>query len=510
MPIGRPRIPGTEEQRAEARRAKVRANVQAFRRRQKEKKLAELVGGHQFNDHKGESSYSHQAREEVLCEQEEANASPTFLSLDPISPESSVTSEEAEPWLWAIPSEFGARIIGTTYQDTLTSILQDEYLPSHPNLKCFQYEPKKRVSICCSIWTTSATLEMGRPETKVLMEALLAASLAIVGRDQRDEDMTLQAAYVQTRALQKLRFALTRYTEGDRTISANMLSLTALTCAMSELIANQSWDNFNRHLLGVGALIFHGGVESLTTQSAQEHFYGYRAMQAPFLFMHRQRACLSSPEWIDFTWKEDLELAHHPLHSVLDIAFQILPDIVEQDMPRKWKLSCLEDRLRKAWAVVEELDGWERRLRSQDHKVVYKKRSPTWEGLHDHYFEFDLLSTAIAFSVYTAVRIHVAALIASVSEDILSRDPTADVHPELGVLEALRWSRLACQCLEFFHTGKLKLTGRIVTLWPLETAWEFFTRTQSERSMDLTTEIAWCRSTAEELASMGIPPFQWR
>jgi hypothetical protein len=65
---------------------------------------------------------------------------------------------------------------------------------------------------------------------------------------------------MQTRALQSLRYTLTRYQEGDMTISPTMLSLTALTCAISELIANKSWDNFNRHLLGVGALIFHGGV----------------------------------------------------------------------------------------------------------------------------------------------------------------------------------------------------------------------------------------------------------
>ncbi|KAI1610438.1 hypothetical protein EDD36DRAFT_326137 [Exophiala viscosa] len=508
MPIGRPRIPGTEEERAEARRAKVRANVQAFRRRQKEKKLAGQAESPRSNSSKGHSP--HKAVSEAEDDQQEADTSSTFLSLEPIPREPFVTSEETEPWLWAIPSEFGAKIVGTTYLDALINALQDKYLPSQTNLERIQYEPKKRFSICCSTWITSATLEMGRPETKVLMEALLAASLAIIGRDRNDEDMTLHAAYVQTRALQKLRLALSRYAEGDRTICATMLSLTALTCAMSELIANQSWDNFNRHLFGVGALIFSGGVEALNTQSAQEHFYGYRAMQAPFLFMHRQRAFLSSPEWIDFPWKKDLELAQHPLHSVLDIALKILPEIVKQDMPKKWKLSSLEERLQEAWATVEELDEWEFKLRSEHQGVIYQERSASWEGLADYCFEFELLSTAIAFSIYAAVRIHVAALIARISKDILSRDPSADVYPESAVLEALRWSRVACQCLEFFHTGDMKFTGRIVTLWPLETAWEFFAQTQIEHLMDVSTELAWCRSTAEKLTKMGIPPFQWR
>ncbi|KAK5223584.1 hypothetical protein LTR72_004970 [Exophiala xenobiotica] len=503
MPIGRPRIPGTEEERTEARRAKVRANVQAFRRRQREKKLTEAAAPRTNHPFSKQPVQAEATGEGVI-------GPATVLALASISRDPLVSSEDTEPWLWAISSECGASLNGTTYRDALITALQDKYLPSQTNLSRIQYEPQRKFSICCSTWITSATLEMGRPETKVLMEALVAASLAIIGRDQKNEDMTLLAAYVHTRALQKLRYALTRFSEGDRSICPTMLSLTALVCAMSELIANQSWDNFNRHLSGVGALIFHGGLQGLSRESAQEHFYGYRAMQAPFLFMNRQRAFLSSPEWIDFPWKKDLELAQHPLHTMLDIAFKLLPEIVKQDMPKKWKLSCLQARLQRAWAVLDELHEWERKLRSQHSGVVYTKRPAIWNGLHDDCLEFPLLSTGVAFSMYTAVRLHVAVLIAAVSEDILVREPNAEVHPELAVAEALRWSMLACQCLEYFHTGRLKLAGRIVTLWPLETAWEFFVRAQAERSMNLSKEAAWCRSTAERLSKMGIPPLQWR
>ncbi|KAL6240789.1 hypothetical protein RBB50_012353 [Rhinocladiella similis] len=505
MPIGRPRIPGTEEERAGARRAKVRANVQAFRRRKREKKLAEEALIHRTN----ELDSDHVPEAETNVQQEIGSLGTPAFESNPRA-ESFVVSNDREPWLWAIPSEFGVKLIGTTYQDALIKALEDRYLPSQTNLPRIEYEPKKRFSICCSTWITSATLEMSRPECGVLMQALLAASLAIIGRDQKDEEMTLHAAFVQTQALQKLRFALTKYSEGDRSICPTMLSLTALTCAMSELIANQSWDNFNRHLLGVGALIFHGGPEGLSNDSAQEHFYGYRAMQTPFLFMNRQRAFLSNPEWIEFPWKKDLELAQHPLHTMLDIALKILPEIVKQDMPKKWTLSCLWERLERARGVAYELAKWEDILRSQHEGVLYKRRPATWGGLDDYCFEFPLLSSGIAFSMYTAVRVHVAALIAAVVHDILIREPTADVEREPAVLEALRWSRTACQCLEFFHTGKVKFAGRIVTLWPLETAWEFFMKSQAEGVLNLSKEVAWCRGMAEKLSNMGIPPFQWR
>ncbi|KIW15269.1 hypothetical protein PV08_05314 [Exophiala spinifera] len=505
MPIGRPRIPGTEEERAGARRAKVRANVQAFRRRQREKKLAEEAATHHTDE-----ADSNDVSEAETKGEEEIRSLITFNSDSDLGEDPFVVSKSRGPWLWAIPSEFGVKLIGTKYQDAFIQILQDRYLPSQTNLPRIQYEPKKRFSICCSTWITSATLEVGRPECKVLMQTLLAASLAIIGRDQKDEEMTLHAAFVQTQALQKLRLALTKYSQGDRSICPTMLSLTALTCAMSELIANQSWDNFNRHIQGVGALIFHGGPEGLSNQSAQEHFYGYRALQTPFLFMNRQRAFLSSPEWISFSWKKDLELAQHPVHTMLDIGLRILPELVKQDMPKKWTLSSLWERLERTKGVARELTEWENTLRSQHGGALYKLRPATWVGLDNFCFDFPLLSTAIAFTVYTAVRIHVAALIATIVNDILIREPDADVEREPAVLEALRWSRTACQCLEFFHTGRVKIAGRIVTLWPLETAWEFCARTQAEGVLNVSREIAWCRGTAEKLSKMGIPPFQWR
>ncbi|KAK6365367.1 hypothetical protein LTS17_011339 [Exophiala oligosperma] len=505
MPIGRPRIPGTEEERAGARRAKVRANVQAFRRRQREKKLAKDAVIRQTNE------FDSDVVLEAETNRQPEPESPVTLPFesDPRD-DAFVVSKDGEPWLWAIPSELGAKLNGTTYQDALIKALQDRYLPSQTNLPRIQYEPKKRFSIYCSTWITSTTLDMGKPECKVLMQALLAASLAIIGRERKDEEMTLHAAYVQTEALQKLRFALTKYSEGDRSICPTMLSLTSLTCAMSELIANQSWDNFNRHLLGVGALLFHGGPEGLSSESAQEHFYGYRVTQAPFLFMNRQRAFLSNPEWLEFPWKKDLELAQRPLHTMLDIAFTILPEIVKQDMPKRWSLSCLQGRLERAKRVAHELTEWEDDLRSQHRGVLYKQRPATWGGLDDYCFEFPLLSTGVAFSMYTAVRVHVAALMAAVVNDILIRDPNADVERKPAVLEALRWSRLACQCLEFFHKGQVEFAGRIVTLWPLETAWEFFMRSQADGVLNVSREVAWCRGIAEKLSNMGIPPFQWR
>jgi hypothetical protein len=507
MPIGRPRLPGTEAERAEARRAKVRANVQAFRKRQKEKKLAE-------DSTSPESEKESSPPMQTTRSQSSSPLPPLVdLSLDETThPEPSDVELTLDPesWLWVIRSEIGLRISGTFCQDAFLTVLQNKNQTPPSIYEHLQGGPNRTFTICCSTWITSATLKIGRCETDVLMEALVAASLAIVGRERGDEEMALQAAYVQSRALRRLRHSITQYEEGDKSVDPTLLSLTALTCAMSELIANESWTNFNRHLLGVGALMFHSGPEALDKQSTREHFYGYRAMQTPFLFMDRQTAFLSNPEWIEVSRTKDIELARQPLHSMLDIALNILPEIVKQEMGKKWKNSTLKERLQKALDAVAELDGWERRLRSQHRGALYTKRSALWQGMDEYAFDFTSPSSAIAFTMYTAVRIHVASLIASVSDDLIFREPHTGVRPQAAVLEAFRWSRIACQCLEFFHTGKPKVSGRIVTLWPLETAWELFSRLQADKSIDVSQEMAWCQRTAERLSSTGIPPFQWR
>jgi hypothetical protein len=195
---------------------------------------------------------------------------------------------------------------------------------------------------------------------------------------------------------------------------------------------------------------------------------------------------------------------------MLDVALKLLPEMVNQDMPRRWRTQVLKERLGRVQALVAELNAWERRLRSQHRGMLYTKKPSTWRGLDGYALEFTSLPSAVAFSMYTAVRVNSASLIANISDDIISQEPEADVNPGEAVLEALRWSRLACQCLEYFHTGVPKQNGRILSLWPLETAWEWFARLQVEHMVDTSQEMAWCRQSAERLAGMGLPPFQWR
>ncbi|OAP57511.1 hypothetical protein AYL99_08249 [Fonsecaea erecta] len=500
MPIGRPRIPGTDAERAEARRNKVRANVQAFRRRQKEKQLAEKARRLHADD---------DGPHQTLASQPPTSAVLPPSCLRACEP-SAVPLENPEFSIWLIPSEMGAKLVGSTYHVAFVHALKNRFVRLHSMRERAKNKAEQQMSICCSTWTITAALEIDRPETAVLIEALLAASLTKVGKERSEAEIALQGAYMHTRALQRLRYSLKRYQDGDRTISRTVLSSTALICAMSELVNDKSWASFNCHLLGVGALIFHGGAEGLNHQSAQEHFYGYRAIQTPFLFMNRQTSFLSESRWIDFPGKKEVEPAQRPLQSMLDVALKVLPVIVEQDTLKSWSLPRLRERYETVCTIVAELESWRSQLQSQHHEPLHTKVIASWEGVYEHRLDFPDSSIAVAFTMYTAVRIQVARLVTDISDEIISRAPTTDIDRNSTVLEALRWAHLACESLEYFHTGETKTAGRIATLWPLEMAWRLFTQLEEEGSMDVSQEIAWCRSAAERYAKLGIPPFQWR
>ena len=512
MPIGRPRLPGTEFERAQARREKVRANVQAFRKRQKEKRVvSQADDGDEENLVIQIPDDSAQDNDLFLSCTDESSGSTSSTPNPPICPNLPAPKDEnRESWLWAIPFEMGVNLGDSFTSTTLAAALQYEYLVADSPSRAFGSGTDSKITIKCATWTASMSLEGQSQEAGVLIEAALAAALAIAGRDGDNQAMPLYATHVQNRALRRLRCCLRQYEQGESSVDAVLLSLTALTCAMSELAANQSWDNFNRHLLGIGALISHSGLAMLKSPAGLENFHGYRALQIPFLFMNRHTTFLSSSEWMKFPFRGAKSTAFDPLQSLVDIALSILPDIVKQDVATKINLPLLSEKLQRAMEVMAELDSWERRLRKRHQSALYVEIPAIWQGLHDLTFEFVVPSAAIAFAMYTALRIHVASFMATVSEEIHSLKHEAWVDPNMAVQQALYWCHIACQCVESFHVTAADSGGRIVSLWPLETAWELFSRLGTEKSMDMSKETAWCRSVAERLALLGIPPYRWR
>jgi hypothetical protein len=344
---------------------------------------------------------------------------------------------------------------------------------------------------------------------EILTDTLLASAINIISREKDDYDMALHGVHVHTRALRGLRRAFARYMVGEAEVGPTVLAMGALTCAMSELLANHSWDKFEAHLQGVGALIAHAGPSALNTDSARDHFYGYRAVQATFCFTYRQATFLAKKEWINFTWKKEYAYASHPLHTLLDFAFQIPVEMQIFDHDVQKDPNNLRIQLHRLRNIAAQLDEWELALETSYNGRLYSVRPAIWPGLHRQSFEFCNLAVATAFTFYTGVRVQLFNMIRDVSNQLALHDNSAKAISDLASNECLTWSRGACQCFEFFYAGNKKIVGKLICLFPFDSAWETFLRADNQ-GQELARELDWCKTTAQRVTEMGLPILKWR
>ena len=257
-------------------------------------------------------------------------------------------------------------------------------------------------------------------------------------------------------------------------------------------------------------MLQYGGPERLQTSTARNHFYGYRSLQVAFSLTHGQETFLSRTEWIDPPWKREVPVSQHPLHTLLDIAYEAVPEIAKARLNRRGEMSDLKERLRRLDDISSRLDGWESAVNLTHRGMLFRQKDAEWKGLHEHALEFANLACGIAYAMYTGVRIKIACMMSRVMSDILGTGGLATVDTTGPVFEGLRWSRVALQCLEYFHTGAPKAIGYISTLFPLDAAWEYLSCIEVNVQTDVSQERDFCLATAQRLSEMKIPVFCWR
>jgi hypothetical protein len=514
MPLGRPRAPGTEEERADARRAKVRANVQAFRRRQKEKKLAEAaakaveedddrrVGGLICRDGFLDASSASATDTASISARSSPGRTSSFQSF----PEQDYA--EPDSWMWQLTRDLAAN---EPYQDLFVSALQkDRYRMSARTKETATYEAFRAFAGCGSTWFHVVMMETVEPGLEIMNDACLASALTIIGRERGDQDLLMSAAYVQSRALRQLRESLQQWGEGVSLCPVS-LSMGALTCAMAELMANRSWDSFAGHLNGVGLLLSYHDPASLQTQCARELFYGFRSLEAVFAFIYGRSTFLSDPQWRDLPWKDEMSMSQHPLHTMLDVGLRLLPEIVQEHSPRSWRIFDLRSRLQRLQGIATELDAWERDFRAQQSGGLHIRKEAEWPGLYDYAFDFASLPSATAYTMYCGIRIKLSTAMHATQKDLAVHDQrVTSVHRAETLLQGLRWARQAFQSLEYFHTGPMKDCGWLVTLFAFDAAWEYVLRPELLMHVDLSTEREWSITAAQRFASLEVPVFAWR
>ncbi|KAG4441841.1 hypothetical protein IFR05_002642 [Cadophora sp. M221] len=534
MPQGRPRLPGTDAERAEARRQQVRENVRAFRQRNRERALSDnpiSVSGSNNDNTSGRTSPS----------RSEPSSSSHTLPGQPPPRQVSVTRlpiEQGFKWSLGLPFRID---LGPAYSGAFIAAFNYRSQPTpDPATLEASLDPRSseavsprslaplaraalesstpstvdclRVEICYNSWTTAVSIEAMSSGAEMLKEALLAAALSLVSLERNDRRIAAQAIQIQTVALRRLREGFNQYLVDKDPQKATMLSATALACSMSDLLVHKSWPGFSLHLKGVGALIEHAGPATLNTFAAQENFLGYRTAQVSFSFLERKGSFLSRPEWIDFDWRNDHPHFSHRAHSLLDIAYQIPAQMEIFDKCANRTPNSLRRHLKKLNVLVSELNEWKADLFKEysSEMPVYSTEAANWQGLHIDVIKFSNIAVATSFTLFTGVRIALFSLVRQIAEVLKEVDESAVPVLNYAIQESYEWSRKACQCLEYFFARDQNVVGRLLCLFPFDAAWLTFTELSSTCEMDMSAELEWCTETSERIKATGLPVFAIR
>lgn len=367
-----------------------------------------------------------------------------------------------------------------------------------------------RVEVCCWKWTTGVTFEAMSEGSEMLKEALLASALSLLSIQRKDSGMAIQAMQSQTRALRRLREGFDVYVKNNDKQKAALLSATAMAISMSELLVNKSWDAFSLHLQGVGALIEHAGPASPESELARCHLKGYRTIQLPFSFLNRKSTFLARPEWINRTWRDQGPGgdAEDGLHSLLDIAYRLPPLMESYDKTIGRNPSASRQQMKRLNKIASALNDWNSDLMEEYAAALYETQPAFWGGLHTEVIKFQNDMAAHCFILYTAVRIVLFSLVRQFADDLKDVDLTSQPILSGSIAESFKWSRIACQCIEYFFAFDKIVAGKLDCLLAFDCAWSTFVTLKERYRMNMDRELLWCKGTADRIAATGLPVFR--
>jgi hypothetical protein len=518
MPRGRPRTYTDDAERLEARRAKVRLNVQAFRRREKQK--VQLV-------------FEAAATRTVSCtvdgqtpdglvlversrfplkatDSDYVASQPTSDLLATLSDESTnCTSDGRSSQL-----RLGRSLEAVSQVDFIIGALQRRCFPDGSVPIVLLCSPGARLAQFCSIWISTGA-RSHTADARLLRSALLASTLSFVGSEIHDTRLVAHGFHAQTKAFQNMRRALDTLAASNGPSDTTMLAIAIFFCASTELTINRSWENFSKHMDGVGALVERSGPSSLSKPSARDLFYGYRAFQMPLCYMQRKKSFLAMPEWIGHAWRGDTVFFNDHMQTMLDIAYQIPGEMQDYDESSSKSPEDLQERLLRLSRLALQLDEWRVDMEMSCLATPYRIITARWPGFFTEVIDFIDLTVAMPFTSSCGVRVHLFDLIRQIAEDLSKHSEcydSAQLIVREAISECLKWSRIACQCMESFqvHKSKFKIAGRLNSLFPFDAAWDTFSKLSRTYGMDLRQEVFWCHHLAKRYDAGGLPILCWR
>ena len=247
----------------------------------------------------------------------------------------------------------------------------------------------------------------------------------------------------------------------------------------------------------------HEGPQALTSKAVQDSFFGYRSIQASFSLVSRRGSFLAQPEWIHFPWRKQHELANHPFHTLMDVAFQIPTQMEKFDSTSKVP-EILRTQLQELDRIALQLQDWET-ASFETFPSIYTDETAVWDGLHDSAFEFVNADIACGYTFFAGVKTALCGLSRDIIEELSTQGGSEKELLHDVVQESLKWSRIVFQCLEYFFARNRKVTAKLSCLFPFDVAWETVQVLGKKYEMGVSRELLWCEATAKRLEDTGLP-----
>lgn len=554
MPRGRPRLPGTEAERAEARRAKVRQNVQAFRARQKTKPVVDSAetdssstpdsskssnGSGQSS--KSSNSTSPQRRDKHKVhwitplkqdDDERFDESQSEVALvEYVQGRKSFKSSDPNSFTVNIPISPNA---SPEYRKAFLAAFYDRF---HPDTSS---SPQPRnatqlqltANVPCSSWVESACYMFGDSASATLSEATLAAALAVIGAERSQHEISIESLRIYLLAMKKIRsdlFKMLREPDGKRR-DLRPLFLASFACSNVEFMCNNNLVAMLEHVKGMGSLIQRRGVQAMQSPDMRIFLYEFRVIDNTFCVMARKPSFLCLDEWINTPWRNDPEHRAIPTQTLYDVGYLIPPLLEDYDKmqePHGNPANRLQ-LLPRIQSIMDEMDDWAVTQVSliESDPDVRGTESPT-KGSHYSWskpfaYPFRLLTWSMTAALITwlpykimLLDLFITILVEQGTPE--NQDSEKAKHIVL-VLDAARKEILQCakeirKCTPHFLEKDKKIVGWIMTLFPFQTAYFEFIKARQrleddpkvskEELHELDEDIQWCLELSQAYVERG-------
>jgi hypothetical protein len=508
MPRGRRPGPGTAEEKAAARREKVRLNVQAYRKRkheaEKDKQVAKEPNLKWVEDTKWQQEYDQHSRSGRESEADQDSKRSSFSgSLKFESADEDVISAEVvarTPQMYNSPS--------AEKQNTLQilSMFTERFLPDQLSMpSMFDVQT---IRTPCALWVTTAARQARLQDSGALNDVLHSIVMAVISQEHQRPDLTIEAHRLYTRSLNKTRRGLgpilANSYKASKTDILNMF-LACHAAAVYEMIANGNMTDMRRHILGIGLLIEHQRcMPDFPTVTGNSLVEEYRMMEIHFCLLERR---LSTTCRMKGLTPEPARISHSEaimntdiglITTLLDLADQILPIMVELDSFKETgrpSAGHLMRLVQSALSLHAQFDSWSNFL----HNKAFPG-SPHSDASSDAESEpLDLCQitqyeyvTCYLFSLsydLHAIEMCIEAVTALTQRTEHSPPQAPSITKPSAQQQLLRTQSLAVagtmlELMPYLFQQDKGIIGRSIAIWPLEAVWRVLDNESSRLSGD--------------------------